>query len=237
MITAAGPEVERQGRSTRLGRMRLATAAGIAFASGLVGCSSSRAEAPSDAATATEARATDARATDAKPGDGRARDARARDAALIDGGSASEDVKAPADATDASDATRMVPTFTLDAGSTWTALYRDYFGNPATASCAGDGNCHGSATQTGAMNSNYVCPPGDPQACWAGITSYGDGGADLVQPDASFTGDLLEQVLCKVDDAGNPVGDGMMPLFCSYNFTPVDMQRIQDWVARGAQTH
>jgi hypothetical protein len=119
--------------------------------------------------------------------------------------------------------------FTLDAGTTWTSLYRDYFGPSGVASCAGDGACHGGTTQQGYEYSGFLCPPGDTSAaCWGGITSRGDGGAYLILPDASFATDKLSQVLCQT------TGVGSMPLFCSYDFTPVDIQRVAGWVNAGA---
>jgi len=133
---------------------------------------------------------------------------------------------APGDGGDAA----PVPVFTLDAGATWSALYRDYFGPTGVASCAGDGNCHGGTSQRGYQVSQYLCPPsGGKAGCFAGITSQGDGGANLILPDASFSDDLLSQILCQGQ------GVGMMPLGCTYTFTPVDMTRIGDWVAAGAQ--
>jgi hypothetical protein len=61
----------------------------------------------------------------------------------------------------------------------------------------------------------------------------GDGGANLIRPDAAFTGDAgdeLSAILCQ--DDGNV---GVMPLECSYIFTPVDLERIGDWVTAGAK--
>jgi hypothetical protein len=122
-----------------------------------------------------------------------------------------------------------VPVFTLDAGTTWRALYRDYFGPSGVASCAGGEECHGSTLQLGYESSNFLCPAGDAEAgCYAGITSWGTDGADLIQPDASFSHDMLSEELCQGDGAGT------MPLDCSYVFTPVDMKRIADWVNAGA---
>jgi hypothetical protein len=140
------------------------------------------------------------------------------------GADAAPDASAGADAPTVT----PVPVFTLDAGVTWTALYRDYFGPIGVASCAGNGNCHGSTSELGYMVSSYLCPP-TKAACYAGITSMGDGGADLIAPDASFGSDYLSQVLCQTS------GVGQMPLYCSYTFTAVDIQRIQDWIAAGRQ--
>ncbi len=114
-----------------------------------------------------------------------------------------------------------------------------YFGNLATAGCAGDGNCHGGTDQPGYQVSMFLCPSGDASAaCYAGITSPLDGGAGLILPDASFNTDFLSQILCTTDGGGEmPEGwSAQQCLFdgCNYEFTPTDMQRIANWVAAGA---
>jgi len=125
-----------------------------------------------------------------------------------------------------------VPVFSLDAGATWSSLYRDYFGPAGVASCSGDGGCHASSSAVGAQFSRYhlTCPAGDASAaCYASFVSRGDGGANLIEPDASFASDPLSRLLCQPD------GGGFMPLTCSYYFTPVDLQRIGAWVSSGAK--
>jgi len=126
-----------------------------------------------------------------------------------------------------------VPIFTLDAGTTWTALYRDYFGNvaPNMPGCAGEGDCHGSTSSPGYQNTGYLCPKNDKDDCYASLTSQADGGAGLLTPDASFSDDLLSQVLCQT--SSNFQG-AEMPLYCPYTFTAIDLERIGDWVANGA---
>jgi hypothetical protein len=122
------------------------------------------------------------------------------------------------------------PVFSLDAGTTWSSLYRDYFGPSGVASCAGNGACHGGTSQPGYQTSGFLCPAGDAsQGCYASMTSVGDGGADLVEPGVSFASDELSQVLCQSD------GTGIMPLYCTYYFTTVDIERIGDWVNAGAK--
>jgi len=138
------------------------------------------------------------------------------------------DAHVATDATDAAPAS-TVPVFTLEAGVTWSSLYRDYFGNPQTASCAGDGNCHGSTSQPGYQVSGFLCPADASVGCYMGITRGGDGGPDLIAPDASFTTDNLSSILCQ--DEGEI---GSMPLGCSYIFTRVDLERIADWIEAGA---
>jgi len=132
------------------------------------------------------------------------------------------------------------PVFTLDAGITWTALYRDYFGNdtqPNTPGCS-SGDCHGKATDTGYLSSGYLCPPGDKEACYKSITSQADGGPELIMADASFDADPLSSVLCADNDAGTYIGNGQMPQDpmtggCKYYFRPVDMERLRLWVQAG----
>ncbi len=129
--------------------------------------------------------------------------------------------------------------FTLEAGSTWQSLYRDYFGNLATAGCAGDGNCHGGTDQFGFQASGFLCPAGDASAtCYRGLTSPIDGGVVFILPDASFRNDFLSQILCTTDGGGAmPEGwSAQQCLFdgCNYEFTPTDMQRIANWVSASA---
>jgi hypothetical protein len=123
----------------------------------------------------------------------------------------------------------VFPVFSLDAGSTWTDLYRDYFGTTGVASCAGDGFCHGGTSQHGYVVSGYLCPPGNKNGCYAGITSPADGGAGLLTPGDSFHQDYISQVLRQEHDAG-----GGMPKSPDYTFTPVDIERISGWIEAGA---
>jgi hypothetical protein len=132
------------------------------------------------------------------------------------------------------------PVFTLEAGVTWTDLYRDYFGNDTqlnTAGCSSGVQCHGTPTSGGAAQSNYVCPMADKEACYQSITSQLSTGPGLIQADASFANDYLSQVLCAVNDAGEYVS-GEMPIIattgeCKYYFTPTDMERLRLWVQAG----
>jgi len=145
---------------------------------------------------------------------------------------------AAADVMDAAakDAPPPPPPFSLEAGVTWQALYRDYFGPAGRASCQGDGHCHGGTSEIGFEGSGFLCPASDAgAACFMSITSTGDDSADLITPDASFTSDQISSVLCQ-DNAtvgqmptGGDLGNG-----CAYSFTTVDIQRIADWIAAGA---
>jgi hypothetical protein len=174
---------------------------------------------------------TDGARVDARRSTDGARDdaGHATDGARPDARDARVDVSHPTDgaAGDARDAARP-PVFTLDAGTTWSSLYRDYFGPAGVASCAGAaaGDCHGSTTQLGYEGSDFLCPTGDASAaCYAGFKSAG---ANLLDPDASFADDPVSDVLCQAGAVGT------MPLGCPYVFTPVDIERISDWVNAGA---
>ncbi len=139
---------------------------------------------------------------------------------------ASDDARdgAPDDARDAA----PPPVFTLEAGTTWTSLYRDYFGPAGVATCVGAaaGDCHASPSDLGYQMSYFLCPAGDAgAACYTSFTSpY----ANLLDPDASFVEDPVSDVLCQ------PGPIGTMPLNCTYVFTSVDIERIADWVNAGA---
>jgi hypothetical protein len=122
------------------------------------------------------------------------------------------------------------PSFAIDAGSTWSALYRDYFGSSGVASCAGStGNCHGQPDAAGVAMSQYLCPPHDAAACYAGFTLQGSSGPSLIDGDAGFDAGPLPDLLCTCGGIGN------QPLGCCYVFQPVDMDRIANWVNAGAK--
>jgi hypothetical protein len=121
------------------------------------------------------------------------------------------------------------PQFAVEAGTTWSSLYRDYFGPGGTASCSGGSNCHGSEAGAGFMSSGFLCPHGDAAAaCWAGMTHDGDGGPNIVG-DVSFNDGGLGTILCQNYCLGQ------MPNGCTYYFTPNDMARIAAWVSGGAK--
>jgi hypothetical protein len=114
-----------------------------------------------------------------------------------------------------------------DAGAcaTWTCLYTDFFGPTGAANCAGSGTCHGSPEETGFLTSLYLCPPGDKDGCYMGITSSQAG---LITPGA-FDGTRLYANLRK------STGGGTMPKTPAYAFAPADLARIGSWVAAGAK--
>jgi hypothetical protein len=111
-------------------------------------------------------------------------------------------------------------------GSTWTELYADYFGGHGRAACAGNGGCHGSASQTGSVVTGYVCPPdGDAgkDSCYTTLTSYlqGIGGLPM------FVTGVLRSVACP---------GCAMPLVPTqiYTFSQTDVDRISAWIDAGA---
>lgn len=115
----------------------------------------------------------------------------------------------------------------LGSGHSFDELYADYFGNPARASCAGSGSCHGADNQRGAQDSSFVCPAGDKDACYTSLVSRA---ADLVNAGDPTTSVLLTKVLRRADGTG-----GNMPQSPGYAFTVTDLQRISDWIAAGAK--
>jgi hypothetical protein len=120
-------------------------------------------------------------------------------------------------------------TFTLDAGATWSALYRDYFGTTGVASCAGSGSeCHGSPDSDAYVVSGYLCPPHDAGACYESFTSQSSTGSGFIVGDGGWGASPLPYILCQCN------GMGYMPYACCYTFQAVDMQRIADWVNAGA---
>jgi hypothetical protein len=121
----------------------------------------------------------------------------------------------------------------LQTANTWTALYADYFGGTGRAACSGDGNCHGSASQPGAIASNgYVCPPDDSDGCYTTITSSTAG---LIQSGLSFQDDALYQYLRKPASlAGTTLNNMPLEPTALYVFTPADLDRISAWIDAGA---
>ncbi len=115
----------------------------------------------------------------------------------------------------------------LGQGHTFDELYADYFGNPARASCAGNGSCHGADNQRGSQDSSFVCPAGDKNACYTSLVSAA---ADLVNPGDAKTSILLTKVLRRADGTG-----GNMPQSPGYAFSDTDLQRISDWIDAGAK--
>jgi hypothetical protein len=114
----------------------------------------------------------------------------------------------------------------LSTGHTWAELYADYFGNLDRVGCAGNGSCHGDATQPGAQNSSFVCPVGDATSCYKSITSSA---ASLVFSGDPANSPLTTQVLRHADGTA-----GNMPKNPPCAFSAIDLQRINDWIQGGS---
>jgi hypothetical protein len=117
-------------------------------------------------------------------------------------------------------------------GSTFTDLYRDYFGPSGGASCSGSvGNCHGETTGVGALGSGgFVCGASQSD-CYTGmhITT-----ADLLS--ASDTATPANSGLVMALRKETPAGTNNMPFDppSTCVFTDGDIARITAWVGAGA---
>lgn len=114
--------------------------------------------------------------------------------------------------------------------TTWTGLYRDYFGPHGTASCsAAPGQCHAAAGDQGALPSGYVC--GDSQAsCFEGMTASGS-----IVP-AGGTADATSTRLYGALRKAPPNAGGTMPRSPScVAFSTDDLKRISSWISAGAK--
>ncbi len=135
---------------------------------------------------------------------------------------------------DAGDGAVAKPEEAIDSGSgtTWTDLYRDLFGPTGQASCAGDGLCHGSASQAGARGSNgFVCA--DKDACYASMTAASPGlvtSTDTTDPTKS----VLYLTLRHRRTDGSVTGSMPKRPF-SYVFSTASMARIATWIQSGAK--
>jgi hypothetical protein len=137
---------------------------------------------------------------------------------------------------------------TVQCEPTWTSLYTIYFGPLGQASCSpsGDSSCHGTASQTGAGFSGFVCGSTQDE-CWQGMTQG-------ISPDA---GGLFPPIL--PPDAGDPTqsqlwvsihkttgGGGLSnnmpcgnPPTCTataatYTFKTADLSCLETWAQAGA---
>jgi hypothetical protein len=114
--------------------------------------------------------------------------------------------------------------------TTWSALYKDYFGPGTKGSCSGamgdENNCHLNSTASGALASNgYVCGP-TKDTCFAPFKDV------LVPPNAGKT-HYFEAVLRQ--DPGSGCMCSPMPLRpANAAFTECDLNRIRAWADKGA---
>ena len=116
-------------------------------------------------------------------------------------------------------------------GSTFTDLYRDFFGPTGKASCSGDGLCHGASTAAGAKGSGgFVCGS-DATACWTSMTS-GRSALVTTADAADPTKSALYLTIRHRRTDGSLAGS--MPKRPLYVFSTASMQRIAAWVQAGA---
>jgi hypothetical protein len=133
-------------------------------------------------------------------------------------------------------------------GTTWTSLYADFFGPTGQASCSlsSQSSCHGTASDTGAQVSGFVCGSTQDQ-CWQGMTMglAADAGGGLFSPilppdggDPSHS--QLWASIHKSTSTGGlenmPCGDPTVCLSASatYTFTDSDLACISTWAQQGA---
>jgi hypothetical protein len=141
-------------------------------------------------------------------------------------------------------------------GTTWTALYGDFFGPSGQASCSAQATCHGTAGASGAEVSGFVCGQSK-EECWAGVTqgiAVDAGGVfcPIVclgtcpqNGEACNVSDPTQQTL--YEDIHKAKGSGLNNMPCggnlqlcpasgaTYTFTADDLGRISTWIQQGAQ--
>jgi hypothetical protein len=109
-------------------------------------------------------------------------------------------------------------------GSTYTDLYRDFFGPTGLASCTARSICH-VPNGTGALTSGFTCAP-DRNACFSSMTTV------LVPPGSSASPEHAE--LYRILRKAPPTpGSGPMPRNSAFAFCPDDLARIEAWIAAG----
>jgi len=130
----------------------------------------------------------------------------------------------------------------LSTENTWSALYVDYFGPPqpadggqvgGRASCAGNGNCHGTIAGGGYLSTGFLCA--DKEGCYGGITSQNSMNTIFLTPGDPLSKDLLYTgALRSVDHPLNQMPLAPPPGYpTAYSFTDVDIQRLAAWVDAG----
>lgn len=120
----------------------------------------------------------------------------------------------------------------LDAGSgtTWTDLYRDFFGPTGAASCSSANTCHGDPSAVGTTKSaGYLCA--DKDGCRESMLSDS---TLLIQPrDVAAPADsTLVRILWHRKADGSLTGS--MPKTPRYVFSRASLERVQTWIANGA---
>jgi hypothetical protein len=111
-------------------------------------------------------------------------------------------------------------------GSTFSDLYRDFFGPTGRASCSAQSICHvrgGTGAQT---SGGYVCVP-DQASCWSSMTS-------TIVPHGGSASPEQTTLYKALRKAPPTPGSGPMPRNSSFAFCPDDLKRIADWISTGA---
>ena len=132
------------------------------------------------------------------------------------------------------------PAFADAPPTTWRAIYRDFFGRRAKASCAGNGTCH-EAGRAGSTTSNFVCA--DVDSCWQSLRAAKDPdprvstvalveAADVAAPDNAY---LFKVVRFRSLDGTLVPNRGMPQLPRDYAYSAEDVARIQAWIKAGAK--
>jgi hypothetical protein len=117
--------------------------------------------------------------------------------------------------------------------STWTSLYRDYFGLSGVASCAGAptaaGGCHASRADTGSLASGFNCGMTQ-ESCYAGITAP----QSIVPAGGSATPETTLLYRSLRSTLPPQPGISPQPQSSTFAFSSADLQRIAEWIQRGA---
>jgi hypothetical protein len=133
------------------------------------------------------------------------------------------------------------PTYADAPPTSWRGIYRDFFGRHATSTCAGNGTCHGAATQGGSVISNFVCS--DLDGCWQSLRMAKDPDprvstralvedADIASPEQAY---LFKVIAYRTSD-GTLVSNRKMPqLPADFAFADEDITRMQAWIKAGAK--
>ena len=132
------------------------------------------------------------------------------------------------------------PTFTDAPATSWTGIYRDFFGRRALSSCAGRTSCHVDATGLGAKGSNFVCA--DKDSCWDSMRHAIDSDpkvstrpliadSDVAAPENAY---LFKVVRVITKDGVKHLNMGMPKVPTDFYFKPDDIDRMQTWIRNGA---
>lgn len=115
-------------------------------------------------------------------------------------------------------------------GTTWTDLYRDFFGPNGAGSCVGNGTCHGDPSKPGSSASKFVCE--DKDACRASMVSEESGLVILPRDAADPHNSGLVQELRRKNADGTV--SGLMPKRPNCAFDTDAIARIETWIKNNA---